>query len=236
MSALVRGNKQRAAAVRELFTKAGCAAEDQPVKGSKLPNILCTLPGESEQTIIVGAHYDQVMAGQGAIDNWTGAALLPLLYESLQLRKDRRFTFRFIAFTDEEVGLVGSRHYVKQLPKDPPPPIRAMVNIDSLGLGPTNIWHARSDKKLGQIILSLARNLEIPAGVVDVQGVGDSDSHYFDQRKIPVLDLHSVTRSTFGILHSPQDRAEAVKLDDYYGSYRLITAFLAFLDAGATRN
>ncbi len=39
-----------------------------------------------------------------------------------------------------------------------------------------------------------------------------------------------MTQETWPILHSAKDTMSAVKIDDYYDSYRLIAAYLAYLD------
>lgn len=65
-------NPEREAELKQLFTEAGCTAErqtEQPVQGSKLPNVLCTLPGTTDKIVIVGAHFDKVEDGTGVIDN-----------------------------------------------------------------------------------------------------------------------------------------------------------------------
>jgi len=56
-------NKQRETTLKQMFAEAGCDAQhisEQTVKGSKLPNIICLLPGSSDPVIIVGAHFDRV--------------------------------------------------------------------------------------------------------------------------------------------------------------------------------
>jgi hypothetical protein len=45
------------------------------------------------------------------------------------------------------------------------------------------------------------------------------------------MTLHSVTQETLPILHSDKDQLSAIRADDYYTSYRLITVFLAYLDS-----
>lgn len=65
---------------------------------------------------------------------------------------------------------------------------------------------------------------------VDVEQVGDDDSHPFLSAKMPVITLHSVMPDTFGILHSSKDRLEAVHRDDYYSTCRLAALYLAWLD------
>ena len=44
--------------------------------------------------------------GEGVVDNWNGASLLPSLFESLESQA-LRHTFRFIGFAEEETGLSG---------------------------------------------------------------------------------------------------------------------------------
>jgi len=56
-------NKQREATLKQMFAEAGCDDQhlsEQPVKGSKLPNVICSLPGPPDKVIIVGAHFDRV--------------------------------------------------------------------------------------------------------------------------------------------------------------------------------
>ncbi len=60
--------------------------------------MICVLPGNSEKVIIVGAHFDHVSDGSGVVDNWSGASLLPSLYQALK-DHPRKHTFIFIGFT-----------------------------------------------------------------------------------------------------------------------------------------
>ena len=84
-------NPERYARLKELFAKSGCAdsMQEQKVGGSKEPNMICGLAGAGEhpRKILVGAHFDSV-GGDGIIDNWSGAILLPTLYE-FQTRAQR---------------------------------------------------------------------------------------------------------------------------------------------------
>lgn len=84
----VGNNKQREANLKQLFTEAGCNDQhlsEQSVKGSKFPNVICVLPGNSDEEIIVGAHFDRVSESDGVVDNWSGASLLPSLYEAVKI-------------------------------------------------------------------------------------------------------------------------------------------------------
>ena len=98
------------AELEELFNSVNCVGDQiqrQTIKYSNSPNLICILPGETSSVIVVGAHFDNEGSGSGVVDNWSGASLLPSIYQSLA-KKQRKHTFRFIGFTDEEVGLVGS--------------------------------------------------------------------------------------------------------------------------------
>ncbi len=227
-------DSQRAATIKEIFTQVGCAGDhlmEQPVKGSKLSNVICVLPGTDDRVIIVGAHYDHISAGDGVVDNWSGASLLPSLYEAINI-EPRRHTFIFIAFTDEEKGEVGSHFYVKEMTKEQIAATDAMVNMDTLGLAPTEIWTTHSDKRLTSLLVSLANQLKLPVSGVNVEKVGTTDSEQFAARKIPSITIHSLTQETWsaGILHSSKDKLSAINFEDYYQTYRLIATYLALLD------
>lgn len=228
----------REATLKGLFGSAGCQdhLSEQPVKGLKQPNLICVLPGDSDAIILVGAHYDHVNAGDGIIDNWTGASLLPSLYQVLSDEK-RHFTFVFAAFAGEEKGLVGSRFYVKNVPSDQLKKIRAMICMDTLGLGPTQVWVSRSDKKLVGAFAAMAHAMNLPVTRVDVDGIGYSDEESFAAKKIPVIVIHSITTyESLRILHSQRDNYKALKFDDYYASYRLLSGYLTYIDQELDRD
>jgi Zn-dependent M28 family amino/carboxypeptidase len=185
------------------------------------------LTGSTGSEIIVGAHFDFVDRGKGVVDNWSGCSLLPSLFQSLK-ETAHHHTFVFIGFTNEEEGLVGSRFYVRQLSKEARRNIKAMVNLDSLGLSPTKMDLA--DKKLATALATVASNFKLPLSVMNVRSLGRSDSDSFQDNKIPSITIHSVTSATWPILHSPRDQFSAIRLDDYYDTYLLVRAYLAYLD------
>jgi putative aminopeptidase FrvX len=108
----------------------------------------------------------------------------------------------------------------------------AMVNMDTLGLAPTEVWASHSDKRLTGALIYLAKQLNVPLTGVNVDQVGSSDSEQFAERKIPRITIHSLTVETWNarILHTSKDRISAIRLDDYYQTYRLLAAYIAFLD------
>jgi hypothetical protein len=228
-------NSEREALIRKWFAESGCKdanLSEQALDRKFPPNVICVLPGETQQVIVVGAHTDKVESfGDGVVDNWTGAALLPSLLYSLNARP-RHHTLIFVGFSGEEEGLVGSRYYVDHLTSQQRAHVEGMVNFDSLGLGPTEVWASHADKVLLDALASVAAASKLPVTTMNVDNLGTADSESFARYQIPRITLHSVTQKTWSILHSPSDKLAAIKMNDYYDSYKLIAEYLAYLDDG----
>jgi hypothetical protein len=228
-----KGNDtKREAALKPLFVEAGCNPAnltEQIVPTRKQPNLICLLPGATPATIIIGAHFDHADEGDGVIDNWSGASLLPSLFQILAAAP-RQHTFLFIGFTGEENGLVGSDFYVKHLSPEQLTNIQAMINLDSLGLGPTKVWVSQSDPRLVNTIAAAAHIINIPIAGMDVNGLGESDEESFIAQKVCTLMIHSLTPANAQILHRPDDNPTAIHLPDLYDTFRLLAAYLPSLD------
>jgi Zn-dependent M28 family amino/carboxypeptidase len=78
-------------------------------------NVIAELPGrDNDNVIVVGAHLDSVNAGPGVQDNGTGSAAI--LETAIQMAKVKpRNTVRFVWWSAEESGLIGSTRYVESL-------------------------------------------------------------------------------------------------------------------------
>ncbi len=225
------GARYRQATIRQLFADAGCAVEEQVIDKHNA-NVICTLPGQTTSTIIVGGHFDFAEHGKGIVDDWSGVSLLPSLYLALK-PQTRQHTYVFIAFASEEKGLIGSTRYVRKLAPEQTAVIRAFVNLECLGLGAAKVWVNRSTPALVMRLDQVAQAINIKLDGVNVDKVGDDDTHPFLLAKLPVISIHSITQQTYPILHSVRDNLDAIHQDDYYQSYRLIAYFLAFLDSKA---
>src|SRR3954462_4304813 len=86
------------------------------VSGRFLPglverNVVGELRGESEEAIVVSAHYDSVWRGPGVVDNATGVEGVRRLAERLVGQSHPR-SLLFIAFAAEEIGCIGSRSWI----------------------------------------------------------------------------------------------------------------------------
>src|SRR5437899_7662817 len=67
-----------------------------------------------DEVVILGAHLDSWDLGTGSTDNGTGSmAVLEAARTLAKLELKPKRTIRFILFTGEEQGLIGSREYIK---------------------------------------------------------------------------------------------------------------------------
>ena len=169
--------KERQSAIERLFGEVGCQVSRQPVEG-KSANVICDLPGETSATIVVGAHFDFVEHGQGIVDDWSGASLLVSLYQTLK-PQTLKHSYEFVAFAGEERGLLGSARYIRELKKNSNPLPQAFVNLECLGLTPPKVWLTRSTPLLVQPLTTIASAMHIPLQAVNVDRVGDDDTHPF---------------------------------------------------------
>jgi hypothetical protein len=85
---------------------------------------------------------------------------------------------------------------------------------------------------LNGALVYIAKQLNAPVTGANVDQIGSTDSVQFSERKIPSITIHSLTQESWNarILHSSKDRFSALRLDDYYQTYKLVAAYLVFLD------
>lgn len=222
-------NKERLAAVKVLFEKQGAPASDITIDHFKnVDNLVVIKRGATTEKIVVGAHYDKVENGCGAIDNWTGIVALAHLYRSLRdvpLKK----TLVFVAFGREEEGLIGSRAMVGAIKKEELSQYCSMVNIDSLGLGPLQVPDNMSSDKLGELAVKVALKMKVPLSRIILEN-SDSDSSSFKEKKVPALTISGLNNNWRSVMHSSNDRPPMVNPASVYIGYRLALALLAHLE------
>jgi len=98
-------------------------------------NVIAETPGgRTDRVVVVGAHLDSVPAGPGINDNGSGsAAILEIALQMAELGITPRNQVRFIWFSAEEEGLIGSEYYVSQLSRRQIKDIAVMLNFDMIG-------------------------------------------------------------------------------------------------------
>ncbi|MCA9508928.1 MAG: M20/M25/M40 family metallo-hydrolase [Myxococcales bacterium] len=92
-----------------------------------------TAKGDETRVLVVGSHLDSVIHGPGINDNGSGSAtILSIAQKYAQLSIEPKNKIRFIWFAAEELGLLGSEHYVSSLSANEKKHILAMLNFDML--------------------------------------------------------------------------------------------------------
>src|SRR5215216_520753 len=106
---------------------------DTESSGQPTSNVVVELPGvDPGRVVMAGAHLASVAAGPGINDNASGSATL--LEIARQLAGTRpAHTVRFAWWGAEELGLLGSRHYVDGLSRTERDRIALYLNLDMVG-------------------------------------------------------------------------------------------------------
>jgi len=222
----------REASLKAMFEDSGCAGSrimEEQVNPKSPPNLICTLAGTTSARIIVAAHFDYSHEGNGAVDDWTGASLLPSLYQALK-SNPRKHAIEFIEFTEKEDHLGGSRFHVKHLDKGELAAIKAVINLESLGLTTTQVWAYAANSALVGDLTRLAQAVQIPVKGVYIQYVEDDDTKPFRDAKIPAMTIHSVTQRTLYIINSRRDNLRAISVPQLYESFLLVSQYLGYID------
>lgn len=186
-------------------------------------NLIGFLDNNAPYTIIIGAHYDHLGLGKqgsskdslpegkihnGADDNASGVAgLLELARYFSQNGRKENVNILFIAFSGEELGLLGSKYYVNN-PIIPLNQVNFMLNMDMIGrynsergvgiggFGTSDKWPA--------IFEGIATDIKF---FTDNAGKGGSDHGSFYAKNIPVLFFHTGGHPDY---HMPSDTPEKV--------------------------
>jgi hypothetical protein len=205
-------------------------------------NVIGVLSGRdstlADQAIVVGAHYDHLGRGgegslapdqvgtihPGADDNASGTAAVMGLARAFAGAGGSPRTLVFVAFAGEEMGLLGSSHYVRQ-PAVPLARTVLMLNLDMVGrLRDGKLYVAGVDSGQG------LREIVTAAGGagLDLQLRGDpyapSDHTAFYGAGVPVIFLFTGAHADY---HRPSDTWE--KLNPM--GLETVTAFAARLIA-----
>jgi hypothetical protein len=197
-------------------------------------NVLGYLPGQTDEYVIVGAHYDHLGRGNfdsltpsqigqihpGADDNASGTAGVLELARRLAPMKGRlRRGILFMSFAGEELGLLGSAEWVKE-PTRPIEKAVAMLNMDMIGrikddkiyiggVGTGSTFQKTLDKAQEESKSSF--KIEYSPG-----GYSSSDHMSFVTKRVPALFFFSGLHSDY---HKPSDTWDKINSE---GAVRLL--------------
>jgi len=166
-------------------------------------------PQDGECHVVAGGHYDSVPAGPGANDNASGTATVVEM--ARVLAADGEFDdVCFVLFGAEEIGLIGSAHFVESLTPVEEETLEAMLNFDMVGVGIQ--WLFAGSPSMTDLAAAEAEERDLEYIVESSLPIG-SDHASFINAGIPAVFFHSlfVVVSDDPHYHTAEDRAEHVQ-------------------------
>ncbi|MEJ6694196.1 MAG: M28 family peptidase [Chitinophagales bacterium] len=196
-------------------------------------NVIAFIDNGVENTVVIGAHYDHLGWGEsggslyrgdpaihnGADDNASGVSLMLELARVIKTTNLKGNNYLFVAFSGEELGLYGSKSFVKDATIDVSS-INYMLNFDMVGrLDEENTMAVNG---VGTSPLFKEKALNVREGNIKVKttesGMGPSDHASFYMADKPVLHFYTGNNSDY---HKPSD-------DPYLINYKGMTQVFDF--------
>ncbi len=205
----------------------------QKVKDKKgiitMKNVVGVIPGSNpafaNQALVISAHYDHLGLGwpdvhkgdegkihPGADDNASGIAVLLELAKTMAHSFKPSRTIIFVAFTGEEAGLLGSKHFVKEFLKSGKKKIFADLNLDTVGRlfgKKIFILNGNTAREWKFIFMGTDYTTGIPTDLVNRQ-LDASDQVSFINQGIPAVQFFSGPHSDY---HRPTDTPDKIDKD-----------------------
>lgn len=207
--------------------------EDGSITGR---NVIGFINNNAEKTIVIGAHYDHLGYGgegslyrgdekaihNGADDNASGVAVLLDLAARIKTNATNSLNnnnYLFLAFSGEEMGLLGSNYFVKNATIDTKN-INYMINMDMVGRLKADstlaVYGTGTSPIFKQVIQAHNEHFRI---VENESGVGPSDHTSFYLADIPVLHFFTGQHEDY---HKPSDDSEKLN----YQGIKLISDYI----------
>ena len=186
-------------------------------------NIIGFIDNNAKETIVVGAHYDHLGYGSegslyrgedkaihnGADDNASGVAVMLNLASKLK-NSDKGNNYLFMAFSGEEMGLLGSNYFVKNATINTDS-INYMINMDMVGRlkqdSTLAVYGVGTSPIFKQVISASNKNFKI---IENESGVGPSDHTSFYLNDIPVLHFFTGQHEDY---HKPSDDSDKLNYE-----------------------
>jgi Zn-dependent M28 family amino/carboxypeptidase len=192
-------------------------------------NVIGFIDNKAKTTIVIGAHYDHLGFGgegslyrgkdkaihNGADDNASGVAVLLNIADRLKIKSDKaeikdKNNYLFMAFSGEEMGLLGSNYFSKN-PTIDAKSINYMINMDMVGRMNADstlaVYGTGTSPMFKQTLKSNNDKFKL---VENESGVGPSDHTSFYLIDIPVLHFFTGQHEDY---HKPGDDSEKLNYE-----------------------
>lgn len=203
-------------------------------------NVVAFLNNNADHTVIIGAHYDHLGYGaegslyrgdkkeihNGADDNASGVAVMLNLAEKLKT-KNTGNNYLFMAFSGEEMGLLGSNYWNKNTTIDIAT-ANYMLNMDMVGRlkqdSTLAVYGLGTSPILKQVVKSNNSKFKI---IENESGVGPSDHTSFYNSDVPVLHFFTGQHEDY---HKPSDDYDKLNYEGMADISAYIFAIITDLD------
>ena len=185
-------------------------------------NVVMDLPGETDEWIVLTAHYDSTSLSEGAYDNMSGCLGLLGVAEHF-IGQPHRYGLRFVFCGSEERGLLGSKAYVaaheSELPK-----MALNINLDMIGcIMGKFIACCTTEEKLVNYIDYMSS--ELGFSIKTRQDVYSSDSTPFADKGVPALSFARIAPQNTATIHNSYDTRKVMKAEQVAEDVAFIAAF-----------
>lgn len=226
-------NKKRVEAFGELQT-VEFELKATLVEQYRSQNVIGVIKGseQPEDYLVVSAHYDHLgylgkeTRLQGANDNASGVAMLLSLAEYYGKSANQpKKSLVFICFAAEEIGLLGSKHFVEN-PLVPIEQTNFVLNLDLMGSGSEGITVVNG-KELDhqyEILTTINNHHNFVSEITSRPNRANSDHFYFTEKKVPAFFVYA--RGKVGGYHNVGDTVDQLEREQFDGLFGLFVTFL----------
>jgi hypothetical protein len=192
----------------------------------KTQNIIAMIPGQTDTVIAFSAHYDHLgEMGKhcyfpGANDNASGDAMVLDLARELSTTKPH-YTYAFLFFTGEEIGLVGSFYFVNN-PIFPLSKIKELFNLDVVGSGEDGIAIVNGTvfPDISSKLDSINNKLKLVPSIQKRGKAFNSDHAPFSEKGVKAVFIYAKGKT--GPYHHPDDVPSQLSMGKYNEIVKLL--------------
>ena len=189
-------------------------------------NVVADIKGETDETIVVSAHFDTTPLSVGAYDNMSSCIALLYMAEYFMEYKTRS-NIRLLWCGSEERGLLGSLEYCK-MHFDELKNTVLNINLDMLGsaLGEFVAFSCINEEYASFLKWFLKK---VRFGGVVRHAIRSSDSNSFVHFGVPAISFARYAPSGVPPIHTRYDTAEILSAKQLLKDIKVITKFTDFI-------
>jgi aminopeptidase S len=208
-------------------------------------NIVVNVPGKNAgKVLLLGAHYDRVPQGKGAVDNAASCAVLLELLSEFKSKPLENYSVRAIFFDLEERGLVGSQAYFAKARESGLPALA--VNLDIFAYGDTIFATASAaDGPLAAALQQAAQQFSMRLRLIARNQYPASDHRIMMLAGIETIGLALIDGAEIdallqptgspprilSIIHSDGDSIDKVRTEDMEKALPVLEKTIRLIDA-----